>query len=361
MAMTTPEGTHVLGEATLAELREQVLGPVITPSDPDYDKARQIWNHVTGRHPALIVRCSGVADVISAVGFARSEGLPVTVRGGAHSVAGLSACDGGVVVDLSQMTAVHVDQRRGRGLAQGGATWRRFDHETQVHGLATPGGRVSSTGIGGFTLGGGIGHLLRKHGLACDNLLAAEMVTADGALVRASAEENTDLFWALRGGGGNLGVVTLFELALHRVGPTILGGVIYYPGGAGGTGPRRLAGRDRRRPRRAHHTGQPDHRPARTGPAQGRARHEGSRPGRMLGRAPGRRPGSGPATADPRHPPRRPAHPDAVPHAPAARRPAVGPRRGELLHLRLHRRASRPGHPDIRRRPPTLRRLASRL
>jgi FAD/FMN-containing dehydrogenase len=161
MAMATPEGTHVLGEATLAELREQVLGPVITPSDPDYDKARQIWNHVTGRHPALIVRCSGVADVISAVGFARSEGLPVTVRGGAHSVAGLSACDGGVVVDLSQMTAVHVDQRRGRGLAQGGATWRRFDHETQVHGLATPGGRVSSTGIGGFTLGGGIGHLLR--------------------------------------------------------------------------------------------------------------------------------------------------------------------------------------------------------
>ena len=229
MAMAAPEGTHVLGEATLAEFRGQVLGSVISPGDPDYDSARQTWNHVADRHPALVVCCSGTADVISTVGFARSEGLPVAVRGGGHSIAGLSACDGGVIVDLSQMTAVHVDQRRGRALAQGGTTWRRFDRETQAHGLATPGGRVSSTGIGGFTLGGGIGHLLRKYGLACDNLLAAEVVTADGEQVRASAEENTDLFWALRGGGGNFGVVTAFELALHRVGPIVLGGVVYYP------------------------------------------------------------------------------------------------------------------------------------
>jgi FAD/FMN-containing dehydrogenase len=229
MATAAPEGGHVLGEATLAELRAQILGSMITPSDPDYQSARRIWNRVIDRHPALILRCSGVADVISGVGFARSEGLPVAIRGGSHSVAGFSTCDGGVVLDLSEMSAVQVDQRGRRALAQGGATWRRFDHETQAHGLATTGGRVSSTGIGGFTLGGGIGHLVRKHGLTCDNLLAAEMVTADGMLVRASEDENTDLFWALRGGGGNFGVVTALELALHPVGPTVLGGVVFYP------------------------------------------------------------------------------------------------------------------------------------
>lgn len=230
MDMTTSDGTHVLGEATLAELRGPILGSVISPDDPGYENARQIWNHAIDRHPALIVRCSGVADVITGVGFARSEGLPVAVRGGSHSVAGFSTCDGGVVLDLSAMAAVHVDRWNRRAMAQGGATWRRFDHETQVHGLATTGGRVSSTGIGGFTLGGGIGHLVRKCGLTCDNLLAAEMVTAEGELVRASADKNTDLFWALRGGGGNFGVVTALELALHPVGPTVLGGVVFYPG-----------------------------------------------------------------------------------------------------------------------------------
>ena len=144
MAMAAPQGTHVLGEATLAELRGQMMGSVITPSDPGYDSARPIWNHVIDRHPALILRCSGVADVITGVGFARSKGLPVAIRGGAHSVAGSSTCDGGVVLDLSGMTAVHVDQRSRRALAQGGATCRRFDRETQAHGLATPGGQVSS-------------------------------------------------------------------------------------------------------------------------------------------------------------------------------------------------------------------------
>jgi FAD/FMN-containing dehydrogenase len=230
MQTTASGSTHVLGEATLAELRARMLGPVISPGDPDYDTARRIWNHAADRYPALILGCSGVADVISGVEFARSEGLLVAVRGGAHSVAGFSTCDGGVVLDLSAMAAVRVDRRSRRALAQGGTTWRRFDHETQAHGLATTGGLVSSTGIGGFTLGGGIGHLVRKYGLTCDNLLSAEVVTAEGELVRASKDENAGLFWALRGGGGNFGVVTELELALHPVGPSVLGGVVFYPG-----------------------------------------------------------------------------------------------------------------------------------
>ncbi len=230
METTASESPRVLGEATLAELQARMLGSVISPSDPGYQSARQIWNHAIDKHPVLILGCSGVADVISGVGFARSEGLPVAIRGGAHSVAGFSTCDGGVVLDLSAMAAVRVDQRNRRALAQGGTTWRRFDHETQAHGLATTGGLVSSTGIGGFTLGGGIGHLVRKYGLTCDNLLSAEMVTAEGELVRACEDENADLFWALRGGGGNFGVVTELELALHPVGPSVLGGVVFYPG-----------------------------------------------------------------------------------------------------------------------------------
>jgi FAD/FMN-containing dehydrogenase len=231
---TAPEGTRVLGEATLAELRARMLGTVICPGDAGYDSARRVWNQAADRRPALILGCSGVADVIAGVQFARNEGLPVAVRGGAHSVAGFSTCDGGVVLDLSAMTAVRVDRRARRALAQGGTTWRRFDHETQAHGLATTGGLVSSTGIGGFTLGGGIGHLVRKYGLTCDNLLSAEVVTADGELVRASEDENADLFWALRGGGGNFGVVTEFEFALHPVGPSVVGGVVFYPAAEAG-------------------------------------------------------------------------------------------------------------------------------
>jgi FAD/FMN-containing dehydrogenase len=230
MEAMTSESPRVLGEATLAELRTRMLGSVISPDDSGYENARRIWNHAIDKHPALVLRCSGVADVISGVQFACSEGLPVAIRGGGHSVAGFSTCDGGIVLDLSEMAAVRVDPRSRRALAQGGATWRRFDHETQAHGLATTGGLVSSTGIGGFTLGGGIGHLVRKHGLTCDNLLSAEMVTAEGELVRASEDENADLFWALKGGGGNFGVVTDLELALHPVGPTVLGGVVFYPG-----------------------------------------------------------------------------------------------------------------------------------
>lgn len=230
MEAMTSESPRVLGEATLAELRTRMLGSVISPGDSGYENARRIWNGAIDMHPALVLRCSGVADVISGVQFACSEGLPVAIRGGAHSVAGFSTCDGGVVLDLSAMAAVHVDPRNRRALAQGGTTWRRFDHETQAHGLATTGGLVSSTGIGGFTLGGGIGHLVRKYGLTCDNLLSAEMVTAEGELVRASEDQNADLFWALRDGGGNFGVVTELELALHPVGPAVLGGAVFYPG-----------------------------------------------------------------------------------------------------------------------------------
>lgn len=225
MTMTT-----VLGGATVAELRSAIAGAVTVPGDSDYETARRTWNYAIDRYPALIVRCTGTADVVAGVQFARSEGLPIAVRGGKHSVAGFSTCDDGLVLDLSAMNAVHVDARAGHARAQGGATWRQFDRETQLYGLATTGGLVSSTGLGGFTLGGGIGHLVRKHGLTCDNLIAADVVNADAQVVRATAEENPELFWALRGGGGNFGVVTSLELAVHQVGPTVLGGVIFYPG-----------------------------------------------------------------------------------------------------------------------------------
>jgi len=222
--------TTALGDATVAELRSAIAGWVIVPGDDEYQSARRIWNHAIDRYPAMIVKCTGTADVVAAVRFARSEGLPIAVRGGKHSVAGFSTCDDGLVIDLSLMNAVQVDVAAGRAHAQGGTTWKQFDRETQLFGLATTGGLVSSTGLGGFTLGGGIGHLVRKYGLACDNLISAEVVDADAQVVRASAEENSELFWAMRGGGGNFGVVTSLELAVHPVGPSVLGGVICYPG-----------------------------------------------------------------------------------------------------------------------------------
>jgi FAD/FMN-containing dehydrogenase len=173
------------------------------------------------RYPTLIARCAGVADVIGAVNFARENGMPVAVRGGGHNVAGNAVCDGGVVVDLSQMRAVHVDPAARAVRVQGGATWGDVDHETQAFGLATPGGVVATTGVAGLTLHGGMGHLRRKHGLSLDNLISVDIVTADGQLHRASAEENADLFWAVRGAGSNFGVVTSFEFQLHPVGPTV--------------------------------------------------------------------------------------------------------------------------------------------
>jgi FAD/FMN-containing dehydrogenase len=222
----------VLGEATLQELRETVRGEILTPADIGYAEAN-VWNgEHQDRRPAVVVRCSGTADVIAAVGFARSNGLPVAVRGGGHSVAGFSTCDDGIVIDLSPMSAVHVDPQARRASVGGGAVWADVDHETQAHGLATTGGLVSTTGVAGFTLGGGIGWTMRKFGLACDNLVAADVVTADGRLVHASESENADLLWGLRGGAGNFGIVTRFEFTLHPLGPVIYAGPVFYPADA---------------------------------------------------------------------------------------------------------------------------------
>jgi hypothetical protein len=224
----TADARDVIGEATLGELEATLRGGLVRPADPDYDQARTVWNAAHDRHPALIIRCAGTADVIRAVEFARSEGLEVAVRGGAHSIAGFSTCDGGVVIDTSPMQGIRVDPPGRRAVAQPGLTWSEFDHETQAFGLAVTGGLVSTTGIAGFTLGGGLGWLLRKCGLTCDNLLSADVVTADGQLVTASDQEHPDLLWALRGGGGNFGVVTSLEYHLHPVGPLVFAGAVFY-------------------------------------------------------------------------------------------------------------------------------------
>jgi hypothetical protein len=219
-----------LADGSIAELAEGVRGEVIRPGDPSYDEARAVWNGAIDRHPALIVRCAGVADVMRAVEFARSEKLVVAVRGGKHSIPGFSTVDGGIVIDLSPMQGIQVDPDARTVRAQGGVTWSSLDHETQAFGLAVTGGLVSTTGIAGFTLGGGIGWLMRKHGLTADNLIGADVVTADGRLVHASADENPELFWGLRGGGGNFGIVTSFEYKVHPVGPVVMGGPVIYPG-----------------------------------------------------------------------------------------------------------------------------------
>ncbi|HJT99645.1 MAG TPA: FAD-binding oxidoreductase [Actinomycetes bacterium] len=224
----TANTRNVIGEATLGELEATLRGQLVRPTDPDYDQARAVWNAAHDRRPALIVRCAAAADVIRAVEFARSEGLQLAVRGGAHSIAGFSTSDGGVVIDLSPMKGIRVDPAGRRAVAQPGVTWSELDHETQAFGLAVTGGLVSSTGIAGFTLGGGIGWLLRKHGLTCDNLLSADVVTADGQLITTREHEHPELFWALRGGGGNFGVVTSLEYRLHPVGPTVFAGPVFY-------------------------------------------------------------------------------------------------------------------------------------
>ena len=205
-----------------------LAGTVIWPDSEGYDDARKVWNGLIDRHPALIVRCQTVQDVIASVNFARENDLLLAVRGGAHNVAGNATCDGGMVIDLSQMKAVEVDAERRSARAQPGCTWADFDHITQDFGLATTGGLVSTTGIAGFTLGGGVGWLMRKFGLACDNLRAAELVTAAGEVVQVSADAAPELLWGLRGGGGNFGVVTAFEYDLHPV-STVLGGMLLYP------------------------------------------------------------------------------------------------------------------------------------
>ncbi len=214
----TETGPTRIGEATIAEFAAGLRGTAVRPGDEDYDLERSIWNGAHDRHPAVIARCAGVADVIRTVDLARSEGLPLAVRGGGHSIPGFSTVDDGIVLDLSLMKGIRVDPARRRVTAQAGCTWKDLDAETQQFGLAVTGGLVSSTGIAGFTTGGGIGWLMRKYGLAADNLVGADVVTADGQFVHASADENPELFWGLRGGGGNFGVVTSFEFQLHEVG-----------------------------------------------------------------------------------------------------------------------------------------------
>jgi FAD/FMN-containing dehydrogenase len=212
-------------EAFAAQLR----GRAFDENDPDYDDARTIWNAMIDRRPGLIVRCADPADVVAAVGFARDNGLLVAVRGGGHGIAGSAVCDGGLMIDLSQMKAVRVEAATQRAWVEPGATLADVDRETQALGLALPTGINSTTGIAGLTLGGGFGWLTRKFGLTLDNLLSADVVTADGELRRASQRENPDLFWALRGGGGNFGVVTAFEFQLHKLGPEVLSGLVVHP------------------------------------------------------------------------------------------------------------------------------------
>jgi len=214
--------------ATFQDLKGKLRGELLTPADPGYDAARRVWNGMIDRRPALIARCTGAADVIQCVKFAREHNLPVSVRGGGHSVAGNAVCDDGLMIDLTRMKSVRVDPARRSARAEPGVIWGEFDAETQAFGLATTGGQISTTGIAGLTLGGGWGHLARKHGLASDNLLAVDIVTANAEFLTASATENEDLFWGLRGGGGNFGVVTSLEYRLHPVGP-VLGGIVAYP------------------------------------------------------------------------------------------------------------------------------------
>ncbi len=211
------------------ELAESFRGDLLRPHDPAYDEARRIWNGAIDRRPGCVARCAGPPDVVAAVRFARRHDLEVAVRSGGHGVGGQALCDGGLVIDLSPMKGIRVDPGARTARAEAGVLWGELDRETQAFGLATVGGIITHTGIAGLTLGGGIGWLMRKHGATVDNLVSAELVTAGGKVVRASAEENPELFWGIRGGGGNFGVVTSFEYRLHEVGPTVLAGPVFYP------------------------------------------------------------------------------------------------------------------------------------
>jgi len=214
---------------TLEQLSTTFTGRLLQPSDAGYDESRRVHNGLIDKRPALIAKCHGTADVADAVKLARSTNLEIAVRGGGHNVGGRGTIDGGLMIDLSPMKGIHVDPAKRTARAQGGVLWKEFNRETQLHALATTGGVVGTTGIAGLTLGGGLGWLMPKYGLALDNLRSAEMVLADGSVVRAAADENPDLFWAIRGGGGNFGIAASLEYALHPVGPTIAGGLVAHP------------------------------------------------------------------------------------------------------------------------------------
>jgi FAD/FMN-containing dehydrogenase len=229
--LTRMDGGSVdLPPEALQAFRAAFKGRVLTAEDAEYEESRKVWNAMIDRRPGLVARCTGTVDVVQAVRFARQHGLLCSVRGGGHNIAGLAVCEGGLMIDMSLLRGVWVDPVRRTALAQAGCTLGDVDRETQLHGLAAVLGFVSATGIAGLTVGGGFGYLTRRHGWTCDNVLSMEVVTADGRVLRASADENADLFWALRGGSGNFGIVTSFEYRLFPVGPEILGGAIAWHG-----------------------------------------------------------------------------------------------------------------------------------
>jgi FAD/FMN-containing dehydrogenase len=213
----------------LIELPTAFAGRMLRPGDSEYGEARRLHNGLVDKHPAVIVQCRGMADIADAVNLGRSMGAEIAVRGGGHNPAGRASTNGGVMIDLSPMRAVMVDPARRIAHVQGGALWKDVNRETQAYGLAVTGGAIGTTGVGGLTLGGGLGWLMAKHGMTLDNLRAVDLVLADGRLVRASAEEHDDLFWAVRGGGGNFGVAGAFEFQLHPVGPMVVGGIVAWP------------------------------------------------------------------------------------------------------------------------------------
>ena len=313
-----------LDDATIEAFRASLRGRLLRPDDEGYDAARRVWNGMIDRHPALIARCAGVADVVAAVEFARANDLLVSVRGGGHNVTGNAVCDGGLMIDLSPMKGIRVDPERRTAWAQAGLTWGEFDAETQAFGLATTGGQVSTTGIAGLTLGGGLGWLMRRFGLAVDNLLSVDVVLADGRFVTATADEHADLFWGLRGGGGNFGVATAFEYRLHPVGPMVTCGMTI-PGGAGqgGVG---LPPRFRHwRPRRGDGHGRLGHGAAGALRAGGPARRADGRPGPLPLRTAGGWAAGGGSRSVPS------AHPRSTAGADALRRRAAAARRGRAV------------------------------
>ncbi|NIQ91120.1 MAG: FAD-binding oxidoreductase, partial [Deltaproteobacteria bacterium] len=219
----------MIDQAAAEEFKASLGGELIQPNDDSYDEVRKVWNAMIDKRPALIARCSGTADVITSVNFARENNLLLSVRGGGHNISGSAVCENGLMIDLSRMKGLHVDLKTRTVRAQPGCRLGDLDRETQIFGLVVPAGIVTDTGIAGLTLGGGFGYLTRRFGYTCDNLLSADVVTADGSFLTASEKENSDLFWGLRGGGGNFGIVTSFEYQAYQVGPQVTAGMIVHP------------------------------------------------------------------------------------------------------------------------------------